>query len=290
MDRALAASYAYCERVARREAANFYPAFRVLPGSQRRSMCALYTFLRVTDDLIDGPGVAAEKQAALSAWRRDFARAMAGGYSHPLHAAFHDTVRLHGIPCSYVSAVLDGVEMDLLQDSYATFAELYRYCYRVASAVGLACIHIWGAADERAAAYAESAGVAFQLTNILRDLREDAARGRVYLPREDLRNFGYRLEQLHRGERDDRFRALMRFQVERARQYYDGARPLSAYLPPPGRAMFQVMVRTYRGLLDVIEERDYDVFSSRVSLSGWRKLGLVVQAVPTRLGWAGADG
>src|SRR5207244_10001712 len=125
---------------------------------------------------------------------------------------------------------------DLSQNAYATFAELYRYCYRVASAVGLACIHIWGFADHRAETYAESAGIAFQLTNILRDLREDAARGRVYLPQEDLLRFGYSLAQLCACERDDRFRALMRFEVERARQYYDAARPLSALLPPPGRA------------------------------------------------------
>jgi phytoene synthase len=178
--------------------------------------------------------------------------------------------------------------MDLFHNSYATFAELYRYCYRVASAVGLACIHIWGFADERAKTCAESAGIAFQLTNILRDLREDAARGRVYLPQEELLRFGYRSEQLHAGERDDRFRALMRFQVARARQYYDAARPLAAFLPPPGRAVFQVMIRTYRGLLDAIEARDYDVFSGRVSLSRWRKLSLVVQAVPTRLGVSGS--
>jgi phytoene synthase len=290
MSSGLAASYAYCERLARREAANFYPAFRVLPGRQRRAMCALYAFLRVADDLTDGPGTGAEKQAALAAWRSRFQRSIAGVYSHPLHAALHDTVRVHGIPCAHLHEVLDGVEMDLFQDSYATFAELYRYCYHVASAVGLACIHIWGFADERAGAYAESAGIAFQLTNILRDLREDANRGRVYLPQEDLRTFGYDLEQLHRGERDDRFRDLMRFQVERARHYYDGARPLSALLPPAGRAVFQVMFRTYRGLLDAIQERNYDVFSSRVTLSAWRKLGLVMQAVPTRLGWAGADG
>jgi 15-cis-phytoene synthase len=217
MTPALAASYAYCVRLARREATNFYHAFRVLPGPQRRAMCALYAFLRVADDLSDGPVGLGEKKAALAAWRSEFARALAGDYSHPLHPALHDAIRVHGIPPGHLHAVLDGVEMDLVQDSYATFAELYGYCYRVASAVGLACIHIWRCAEARAEAYAESAGIAFQLTNILRDLREDAARGRVYLPREDLLRFGYELEQLQRGERDERFRALMRFQVERAR-------------------------------------------------------------------------
>lgn len=290
MTPALAASYAYCERLARREAANFYPAFRVLPGPQRRAMCALYAFLRISDDLTDGSGTVAEKQARLFAWRNKFEQALTGAYSHPLHPAFHHAVRVHDIPASRLRDVLDGVEMDLFQDSYATFTELYRYCYRVASAVGLACIQIWGCADERAQAYAESAGIAFQLTNILRDLREDAARGRVYLPQEDLQRFGYGLAQLYRWERDEQFRALMCFQVARARCYYDGALPLSGFLPPPGRAIFQVMLRTYRGLLEAIEERDYDVFSSRVSLSRWRKLSLVVQAVPTRLGWVGTDG
>jgi phytoene synthase len=286
----LAASYAYCERLARREAANFYPAFRVLPGPQRRAMCALYAFLRVADDLSDGPGRPADKQTALAAWRSAFTQALAGSYSHPLHAALHHTVRVHAIPCAYLHLVLDGVEMDLVQDSYATFAELYGYCYRVASAVGLACIHIWGCTDERALAYAESAGIALQLTNILRDLGEDAARGRVYLPQDDLLRFGYRVEQLRQSEQNDHFRALMRFQVERCRHYYEAARPLSALLPPPGRAVFQVMIRTYRGLLETIEQRAYDVFSNRIRLSGWRKLSLVVQAVPIRLGWAGAHG
>ena len=290
MTPALAASYAYCERLARREAANFYPAFRVLPGPQRRGMCALYAFLRVADDVSDGPGSPTGKQTALAAWRTAFTEAMAGTYSHPLHAALHHTVCAYAIPATYLHLVLDGVELDLVQDSYATFAELYGYCYRVASAVGLACIHIWGCTDERAVAYAESAGIALQLTNILRDLREDAARGRVYLPHEDLLRFGYPVAQLRRSEQDDHFRALMRFEVERCRHYYEAARPLSALLPPPGRAVFQVMLRTYRGLLDAIEQRAYDVFSSRIRLSSWRKLSLVVQAVPIRLGWAGAHG
>jgi len=248
-------------------------------------MCALYSFLRVTDDLIDALEMPAVKRASLSAWRREFDGALAGHYQHPLHAAFHDTMKAYAIPREYIDAVLDGVEMDLEQTSYATFAELYEYCYRVASAVGLACIHIWGFADPSAKKYAESAGVALQITNILRDLREDSERGRVYLPREDLERFGYREEQLRQGIRDEHFRALMTFQVSRAREYYAAARPLSALLPPAGRAVFQVMTRTYEGLLNEIVERDYDVFTSRVSLSRWRKLSLVVQAMPARWGW-----
>jgi phytoene synthase len=281
----LARSYDYCEDLARREAKNFYHAFRVLPGAQCRAMCALYAFLRVSDDLTDGPEQAAEKQTALEGWRRQFERMLAGEYVHPLHPAFHHAVEKYAIPRQYLDAVLDGVEMDLFQDRYATFADLYRYCYRVASAVGLACIHIWGFADERAKEYAEKAGIGFQLTNILRDLREDKARGRIYLPQEDLERFGYSREQLHCGDRNEAFRALMHFQVERARGYYAAAQPLGILLPPAGRAVFRVMEGTYHGLLDAIEQRDYDVFSRRVSLSRWRKLSLVMQAMPTRLGW-----
>jgi 15-cis-phytoene synthase len=278
-------SYDYCEVVAKREAANFYPAFRILPGPQRRAMCALYAFMRLADDLSDGPEPVDEKRAAIADWRRQFERMLAGQYAHPLHAALHHAMQTYRIPSEYLGDVLDGVEMDLEHHSYATFVELYSYCYRVASAVGLACICVWGFGDERAKAHAESAGVAFQLTNILRDLTEDTARGRVYLPEEDLHRFGYSAEELRRGARNQNFAALMRFEVERARQYYDAAEPLGALLSPPGRAVFQVMARTYRGLLDAIEARDYDVFSSRVRLSRWRKLRLVMQAMPARWGW-----
>jgi phytoene synthase len=278
-------SYRYCEQIARREAGNFYHAFRVLPRSQRKAMCALYAFLRLTDDLGDGPGSASEKRDLLVDWRQRFERCLIDDYSHPLHRAFHDTVRNHGIPIQYLQDVIDGVEMDLNIMRYQTFTDLYRYCYRVASAVGLACIHIWGFEDERAKEYAESAGIAFQLTNILRDLGEDSHRGRVYIPLEDLDRFDYPVEKLTQGTRDECFRSLMRFQIERARHYYDISQPLASLLPPAGRAVFVVMTCTYRGLLDAIEHRDYDVFSRRVSLSHWRKFALVVQALPVRLGW-----
>ena len=282
----IARSYAYCERLARREAGNFYPAFRVLPRVQRQAMCALYAFLRITDDLSDSQGTQGDKRDLLIDWRRRFEQALAGDYTHPLHPAFHHAVRQHQIPPRYLHDVIDGVEVDLNGVSYTTFADLYRYCYRVASAVGLACIHIWGFKDVRAEDYAEKAGIAFQLTNILRDLGEDATRGRIYLPQEDLDRFGYSSEKLCRAERDQSFRALMRFQMERAREFYDAAGPLASLLPPAGRAVFLVMSRTYRGLLDAIEQRDYDVFNCRVRLSYWRKLALVVRALPVRWGLA----
>jgi phytoene synthase len=281
----LARSFAWCERLTRSQAGNFYHAFRLLPAPKRRAMCALYAFLRVADDRTDGPEDVDEKRRALGEWRQQFEDALAGVYHHPLHLAFHHTVVQHGIPRRHLEDVLDGVGMDLVTQSYETFADLYRYCYRVASAVGLACIHIWGFTDVRACEHAEAAGIALQLTNILRDLAEDAARGRVYLPREDLERFGYGVEQLHRGQRDERFRELMRFQVERARGYYESAAPLAELLDPAGRAVFLVMLRTYRGLLEAIVRRDYDVFRHRVRLSRLHKLWLAAQVLPLCWGW-----
>jgi phytoene synthase len=277
-------SFAFCERLTRREAGNFYFAFRLLPGVQRRALCALYAFLRVADDLADRPGARHSKRQRLANWRAQLHDALAGRDYHPLFAALRHTIDCYHIPAEYLEAVVDGVEMDLDTDRYRTFADLYSYCYRVASAVGLACIHVWGFDDERALVHAEAAGIAFQLTNILRDLREDAARGRIYVPREDLDRFGYSENDLCRGVRNERFRALMRFEVERARSYYrEGAR-LAPLLPSAGRAVFLVMLRTYRGLLDAIERRDFDVFGERVRLGRLHKLWLACRSVPVRLG------
>jgi phytoene synthase len=283
-------SYSLCERVARREAANFYHAFRLLPPCQRRAMCALYAFLRITDDIADSPGELCDKENALTLWRASLDAALAGQYSHAVHPALEHAVRTYRIPPRYLHDVLDGVATDLTPVRMQTFEELYRYCYRVASAVGLACIHIWGFEGEAAKAHAEQAGIAFQLTNILRDLAEDAARQRVYLPQSELERFGCTWDELGRSECNERFHALMAYQVQRARASYAEGEKLAPHLPPPGRAVFQVMLRTYRALLDAIEARDYDVFHGRVRVSAWRKLGLVVQALPVRWGWHGTPG
>src|SRR5262245_294775 len=287
----LGGSYTYCERLARQAASSFYPAFCLLPSGQRRAMCALYAFLRLTDDLADGPGALPEKTEALADWRQATERCLLGRYAHPLHPAFDQTVKRFRIPLEYVRAAIDGVEMDLRQTRYATFAELYQYCYRVASVVGLCCIHIWGFRDERAKEYAERAGIAFQLTNVLRDLGEDATRGRVYLPLEDLNRFGMSPEDLGNvralanGLRPPGFTEMMQVEVKRARHYYHAAWPLLPLLPRPGRAVFLTMARTYHGLLDEIERRNYDVYSSRVRVGFWRKLAYFAEAMPLRWGW-----
>ncbi len=279
-------SYRYCEQIARTKAANFYPAFRLLPGVQYRGMCALYAFLRIADDLSDEAGAVESKRQSLNVYRQQLDLALRGEYHHPLYPAFADTVHTHGIPPAYLHAAIDGVAMDLDVSGYDTFDDLYLYCYRVASVVGLSCIHIWGAYGAEAKQFAESAGIAFQLTNILRDLAEDAGRGRIYLPREDLARFGYTEEAMKRGERGPAFEALMRYEAGRARAYYDAAWPLVRLLDPPGRAVFLVMLRTYRGLLERIIAGGFDVFSHRVRVSRWFKLWQVLRALPVRWGMA----
>jgi squalene synthase HpnC/squalene synthase HpnD len=275
-------SYAWCHRLTRRTAKNFYYSFQVLPRQQRRAMDALYAFMRVTDDLADEPGEVEAKRTALKKWRESLAAALNGVYSHSLHAALHDATIRFAIPSAYLTAVIDGVEMDLEPIRFQTFEDLYAYCYRVASAVGLACIHVWGFRDELAKQYAEAAGIAFQLTNILRDLGEDLSRGRVYLPTEDIERFRTAPETWR--QRGQAFEKMMRFQAERALSYYRRGERLIPLLTPSGRAVFQVMTRIYQGLLEEIEARRYDVFRERVRLSPWRKLRSLLMAFP---GWGG---
>lgn len=279
----LSLSYAWCERVARQQAGNFYPAFRILPKMQRLAMSALYAYMRVTDDLADEPGEAVAKRITLNDWRHQFRAAMNGELRHPLHAALVDAIRRYEIPAQYFEDVIDGVETDLLPVRMQTFDELERYCYRVASVVGLACIRIWGCRSESGSNHAKEAGIAFQLTNILRDIGEDRARDRVYIPAEDMTRFDCSVEQLG-CVGDPAYRELMAFEVQRARDHYAAAEPLRDLLPKPGRAVFQVMFNTYRGILDEIERRGYDVMSKRVSLSRSKKLGLVLKALPVRWG------
>ena len=188
----LADSFAACRTITARANSSFPIAFRLLAQPERCAMDALYAYLRVTDDLADEPGASTTKRASLAAWRAGLIAALDGQCSHAVHPALADTVRRYDIPHRFLFDVLDGVEADLEPVRFNTFAELYPYCYRVASAVGLACVRVWGlragTTYEAADAPAEAAGIAFQLTNILRDLGEDLARGRVYLPVDELAN------------------------------------------------------------------------------------------------------
>jgi phytoene synthase len=276
-------SYAWCEALARRAARHFYPAFRILPPPQRRAMCALYAFMRVTDDLADEPGSVVDKQNALRSWRGQLKECLSERFTHPLYPALCDTVSRYSIPPRYLEDVLDGVEMDLTPVRFDTFGQLYDYCYHVASAVGLSCIHIWGFSHADAKKPAEAAGIALQLTNILRDFGEDRAAGRVYLPTEDLERFGCSVHDLGRVELPA-YRELMAFEIERARGYYAAAEALGPYLTRTGRSVFNLVLSTYRGILDEIERRGYDVLSSPIRLGRWTKLRLALKTLPARWG------
>lgn len=279
MDLVLRQSYRKCEEIARKRARNFYYAFKVLPKTKRQAMCAIYAFMRYCDDVSDSTSSVGSKRNDLEEWRSALDSALAGDYSqNGILPAFHDAVRTFRIPAEYFHELIDGAEMDLSITRYATFADLYQYCYRVASVVGLVCIGVFGFRDGSANEYAEYCGVAFQLTNILRDIKEDADRGRIYIPQEDLAAFGYSEDDLCHGVLDDRFRALMKFQVARARKYYDQGMPLVGLVDPISRPGLLAMIGIYTAILDRIERNDYDVFSRRISLSKKEKLALAARS------------
>jgi phytoene synthase len=285
MDSALESSYRFCDDVARREAANFYPAFRLLPAERRRSMVALYAFLRRTDDLADDATDPASARIALDAWRRDLDHVLDGS-SHPDTwdgwPALAHMVDRHALPRRHLHEVIDGVLMDVDPRPFETFADLRRYCYHVASAVGLSCLHIWGFRSEggRAERLAESAGIALQLTNILRDVREDAEKGRIYLPREDLDRFGVDARALATSSPPSKpVHDLFAFQASRASAFYAESRGLAPLVAPVGRPVLRAIVGIYHALLDEIARRDYDVLAGRVRVPGWRKAMITMKAL-----------
>jgi phytoene synthase len=273
----VARSQQYCSRVARSRAKNFYYSFLLLTRQQRRAMCSIYAFMRYCDDLSDEPGA---NRAAMEQWRGEMENALEGRYgAHPVWPAFHYTVRRFGIPRQYFRDMIEGVASDLEPRRVETFDELYRYCYQVASVVGLTTIHIFGFDTPSALPLAEQCGVAFQLTNILRDIREDAERGRVYLPAEDLRRFGVSEADLRQGNRSEPVLRLLRFEAERARRYYDQSRPLLDLIHPRSRPSLEALIAIYSRLLDRIEQRNYDVFTARVRLSALEKSWILVQSI-----------
>jgi phytoene synthase len=325
MNAELKASYRYCARVARQRARNFYPSFLLLPADRRRSMCALYAFLRRSDDIADDPLPVAQKRDALEAWHVGLTRATvrASHDGFPLDQpvalewqgwpALFDTIRRHEIPIPYLFDVFDGVKMDLDPQPFATFLELHRYCFHVASAVGLCCLRIWGVrSDARqephdggweswsftadpsaswtgslgepptAESLAVAGGIALQLTNIIRDAGEDARNGRVYLPQDELELFGVRRDDLLASSPSEAVRRLLEFEAGRAYQYYERAWPLAALVSPVGRPVLRAIFGVYRALLDEIARRDYDVLARRVSVPPWRKAAVVARAFADR--------
>lgn len=284
MDPTLEQSQAYCHELMRKAARNFYFGMSLLPSEKRSAMFALYAFMRQIDDLADDgvdAGVALpEIERQLQQWRTLTHAALAGkSQDHPMFPAFVQASRQFGIPADLYDAAIDGQIQDLHQLHYATFDELKRYCYRVASTVGIAAIYIWGFKDPNAIALADDRGVAFQLTNILRDLREDHARGRVYLPQEDLDRFGVDLDSVMRGGDTAAFAQLMRFQIQRAQGFYDSSRPLEGLIAPDSRATLGIMTGIYHGILDRIAADPLAVLRGKVGLSSLAKLAHVAKGL-----------
>ncbi len=283
MNPELAASYRCAEDVARRRARNFYYSFVVLPPEKRRAFCAVYAFMRYCDDISDGSGARENKRQLLETWRAQLNAAVQGDFDgSPILPAFHDAVRRFSIPADYFHWIIDGAEMDLSIDRYETFEDLYRYCFNVASAVGLVCLQIFGYADPGAPKLAEQCGIAFQLTNILRDVKEDADMGRVYLPAEDLQRFQIHAEELRDGACGQRFQDLMTYETKRAGDYYAQARKLLPLVDADSRAALWAMMEIYERLLKKIIRRRFDVFATPIRLSSTEKMAIALRALAMR--------
>lgn len=282
-------AYAACRAIARREAKNFYYAFVALPLPRRNAICAVYAFMRQADDLSDDESIPRpERRIRLNAWLDNWHSVCHGGdTSNHIFLAVRDAVERFNIPLNLLDELVAGVSMDLdnediggdksdTPDTYATFADLYRYCYLVASVVGLVCIRIFGYTDPRAEKLAEETGIAFQLTNILRDVQEDSSRNRVYLSLEDLAAHNVPLESLLNRAASapptSKERALLADYAARAENYYRSADALLPLINRESRPALWVLVSIYHALLKRIEAADYDVFSQRASVPMPQKL------------------
>ena len=298
------AAYVVCAGIAQREAKNFYYSFRVLPVHKRNAMCAVYAFMRRADDISDDETLPiVERRVVMSEWLETWRAARRTGLSEdPVFIALNDTQKRFAIPDELLEDLVRGTIMDLEEKQagvvtvtetaanrtqtlqiYEDFEGLYRYCYLVASVVGLVCIRIFGYTDPRAEELAEKTGVAFQLTNILRDVSEDAERGRIYLPLQDLQASGVdvrRLMEVVRRElKPEESRTLLALEGGRAKKYYAAAEELLPLIDRDSRAALWVLVTIYRGLLERIIAKNYDVFSERVSVPDSKKLLILAQGM-----------
>jgi len=263
--------------ITKKSGSNFYYSFLFLPKIQRRAIYTVYAFCRLVDDAVDSRPSHSEATEELSNWRKELDQCYHGQPSHPLSRELLPIIRQFEIPQDYFQELLNGVEMDLIKNRYATFSELSEYCYRVASVIGLICIRIFGCDTQTVREHAIHQGMAFQLTNILRDLATDASRGRIYLPSDDLARFGYSEAELLSSTYNPAFVELMRFQAQRAKRYYEKAKALIPSEAQRALVASEIMGAIYENLLDVIEERQYRVFDQRISLSPTRKAYLAVQ-------------
>ena len=274
-------AYSHCQRIAKTHAKNFYYAFRTLPAAKRRAIYAVYAFCRYCDDVADDD-LPPEEKARLLARTRDCLNDPDLAPGDPVFMALEDAISDFGIPRGCLEDVIRGVEMDLEVSRFRTFEDLREYCRLVASAVGLICIEIFGYEDPAAREYAVDFGIAMQLTNVMRDVKEDAERGRIYIPLDDIERFGYSERELMEGRNNENFRSLMDFQAARARRRFESGARLMPLLSPESRACAAVLHQLYSRILDRIESSGYDVFERRIGLGVSEKALLAARL------WAGS--
>ena len=289
-------AYGVCRHITRSAAKNFYYGFLVLPRRKRNALSAVYAFMRHADDISDDPSLSIEdRRTRLDSWLEGYHRVYAGAQTDdPVFMALRDTQQRFNIPLDLLDKLVAGTAMDLYGTNsagdstapfiaYRTFDELYDYCYHVASVVGLVCIRIFGYREQFAEQLAEEVGVAFQLTNILRDIKEDASLGRVYVPQEDLQHFGIHPAELASGTDLGRIRPLLEMQANRAREFYKSAERLIPLVEEDSQGALWTLVTIYHRLLERIVERGYDVFRERVRLSTSEKVVILVKGFVRRL-------
>jgi phytoene synthase len=267
----------YCTTLTKKSGSNFYYSFLFLPKARRDAMYTVYAFCKEVDNAVDEPPAGSHPQEELARWRRELTAAYEGTPTVPVTISLARHVRELSIPQAYFEELIKGVEMDLGTTRYATFEQLSLYCYRVASVVGLICLHVFGATSPRAQDYAVNLGMAFQLTNILRDLGNDAETGRIYVPQEDFARFTYREEDLLRRRYTPEFTDLMQFEVGRARDFYAKAARALESLPASERralTVAEIMRGVYSRILQRIEESGYRVLGDRVTLSPSHRLAV----------------
>ena len=265
-------AYNICSTITRKEAKNFYYAFLTLPRIKRRAIYVIYAFCRFCDDIADGDADVDEKLIQINRVRKNLERVDFDNFHEPVYLALSDVINQFNIPVEYFDSLLSGMEMDLSKSRYNNFSELEEYCYRAASVVGLMCIHVFGFKDSRAQQCAISLGLAMQLTNICRDVRDDLDLGRIYLPADEMLCFGYSEKLLESLQVTDEFTELMKYQVVRAREYFVDGMRIVDYLEGDAKVCTSLLGNLYVALLDRIEGNGYDVLSSRIRLTILEKL------------------
>lgn len=268
----------YCQQKTAKSRSSFYYSFLFLPIERRRAVNALYAFCREVDDVVDENQNKDEAHSQLNWWRNEIDFMLLGQPAHPVTMALQPHLGNYSLDGAHLHAIIDGMEMDLKQDRYPTFDGLKQYCWHVASVVGILVASIFGATKKETLHYAEKLGLAFQLTNIIRDVGEDAQRGRIYLPEDEMQRFQIHSSEILENKHTDNFENLMRFQVVRAKKIYDEALALLPREDRKAQLPGLIMAAIYRALLDEIEKDSFSVFKQRISLAPLQKIWLAWKA------------